>query len=328
MMKQRLLIIGALILLLAIIGYMVVDLFFTGRDKRENLYDYRLSELRQTDSTPVAYREILHFTPGLSDLHGIAVDDSDRIYVTGSSSLEIYTPDGNLMLAFSLPDPAYCLTVAPGGDLLLGMEDHLEILSPEGELISRWKPEGEHVFLTSVVTNGKDIFIADAGEKNVSRYNWEGVLLNRIGDKDSLQGIPGWVIPSGYFDLGLGRDDELWVVNPGRHQLEAFRPDGSLISIWGESSMDVEGFCGCCNPTHFALLSDGSFVTGEKGIERVKIYRPSGEFNCLVAAPDQFDEGTRGLDLAVDSKDRILVLDPSRNQVRIFVYKDENDENR
>ena len=41
----------------------------------------------------------------------------------------------------------------------------------------------------------------------------------------------------------------------------------------------------------------------------------------VVATPDSFNEGTKGLDLAVDSKDRILVLDPERNQVRVFVLK-------
>jgi len=86
--------------------------------------------------------------------------------------------------------------------------------------------------------------------------------------------------------------------------------------------MQLDGFGGCCNPSHVAMLSDGSFVTSEKGLERVKIHLPSGDFKSVVAAPSQFDEGTKGLDLAVDSKDRILVLDPSRKMVRIFELKE------
>jgi hypothetical protein len=38
-----------------------------------------------------------------------------------------------------------------------------------------------------------------------------------------------------------------------------------------------------------------------------------------VAGSDRFDEGTVGLDLALDSAQRILVLDPARRAVRIFV---------
>jgi hypothetical protein len=85
--------------------------------------------------------------------------------------------------------------------------------------------------------------------------------------------------------------------------------------------MGVEGFCGCCNPTHMAILPDGSFVTSEKGLPRVKIHAQSGELKAVVAAPDSFAEHTVGLDLAVDSAGRILVLDPVARAVRIFSEK-------
>lgn len=327
-MKQKLIITASLILLLAVIGYMVYDLFIV-REKPFNTYDYGLSELRKTDSSMVQYNEIQQIPAGLNEIYGIAADEADRIYITGANGVEVYSTEGDLISRFPFPDTAYCIAVAPDGNLLLGMEDHIGMMSPAGEIIARWKPEGKNSILTSVATDGTDVFVADAGEKIVYHYDMQGNLLNRIGEKDSLAGIPGFVIPSPYFDLRLGRDNELWVVNSGRHLFEAFRRDGTLISTWGTPSMEVEGFCGCCNPSNFAILSDGSFVTSEKGIERVKIYLPSGEFSCLVATPDQFDEGTRGLDLAVDSRDRILLLDPWRNQVRIFVHKSrKNDENQ
>ena len=85
--------------------------------------------------------------------------------------------------------------------------------------------------------------------------------------------------------------------------------------------MGVEGFCGCCNPSNIAFMPDGAFVTSEKSIERIKIYTPQGQYKHLVATPESFDEGTRGLDLAVDSQERILVLDPVKKQVRFFVKK-------
>jgi hypothetical protein len=82
--------------------------------------------------------------------------------------------------------------------------------------------------------------------------------------------------------------------------------------------MSIEEFCGCCNPSHIALLDDGSFVTSEKGIARVKVSNRIGKLVSVVAGSDQFTEGTEDLDLAVDSKNRIYVLDPKRKMVRIF----------
>jgi hypothetical protein len=204
------------------------------------------------------------------------------------------------------------------------MRDHLEIYSISGELLKRWKSCGDNAIITSIAVNGNDVYIADAGNKIVYHYNTAGNLLSTIGQKDPEKGIPGFVIPSPYFDLGIGRNGELWVVNPGRHSFEQYNPEGELISSWGKASMTVEGFCGCCNPSNFAILSDGSFVTSEKGIERIKIYKPTGDFSCLVAGSGAFVEGTKGLDLAVDSKGRILVLDPEKNQIRIFTEKIKN----
>jgi hypothetical protein len=89
--------------------------------------------------------------------------------------------------------------------------------------------------------------------------------------------------------------------------------------------MDIEGFCGCCNPTHFAFLPDGSFVTSEKGIPRVKVYDRLGRLAAVVAGPDRFREGVQGLDLAVDQTERILVLDPARRAVRVFVLESDHE---
>jgi len=85
--------------------------------------------------------------------------------------------------------------------------------------------------------------------------------------------------------------------------------------------MRPEGFCGCCNPSHIALFPDGRFVTSEKGLPRVKVYDAKGVFVGLVAGPDMFAEDAVGLDLAVDSRGRILVLDPARRMVRVFAAK-------
>ena len=86
--------------------------------------------------------------------------------------------------------------------------------------------------------------------------------------------------------------------------------------------MSIEGFSGCCNPVHVASLPDGSFVTSEKGLLRIKIHNQIGEFVTVVAMPDQFDKDTGDVDIAVNSKGQILVLDPKRKQVRIFQEKE------
>jgi hypothetical protein len=318
-MKQKIFIISGLLLFVIILFFIAKDLLFPKGDNNINPYEYNLDKFKKSDSLEAAYKEIKHFTPGLDEIHGIAVDLSDRIYVAGSNGIEIYDDIGKLEKRIPIDGTARCIIVDPGGKIFLGMEDHIEILDDSGKHIDKWKSESESSILTSLAVTPTDVFVADAGEKVVYHYNHSGKLINRIGEKDPQNNIPGFVVPSPFFDLGINHSGQLWIVDPGRHTLMNFSFDGKLISSWGKSSMAIEGFCGCCNPSHFAILSDGSFVTSEKGIERIKVYLPNGDFKCVVAPPDAFKEGTRGLDLAVDSKDRILVLDPERKQIRIFV---------
>jgi len=311
----------ALALLFAGVLFMAWDMFFRKPDKKSNPYEYDLKSLKTGDTSLISYAEVLHFDPGMPSISGIALDNQDRIYVCGENGVEIFDPEGKRESGFTIGGTAGCLHVGQGGTIYIGMQDHVETYSASGKLLKKWPPFAANSIVTSVAASGKNVFVADAGNKIVYSCDLLGKVLRKIGEKDPAKGIPGFVVPSPYFDLGVDQTGALWVVNPGRHHLEKYDPDGNISTVWGESTMSMEGFCGCCNPSHFALFPDGSFVTSEKAIERVKVYGPRGEFKYVVAGPDSFIEGTRGLDLAVDSKGRILVLDPEKKQVRVFVMK-------
>lgn len=317
-MKQRIIITAAIILLLALVAWMIIDLLPGNKAPEKNAFDYGLESLRTADSVP-SYTEIPPLLPTLKEIKAIATDAGGKIFVAGNMGVEIFSATGRRLNRFSIPGFSTCITFTPDGNLAIGMEDHLEIWSPAGVRIAAWEAADTLSMITSVAAVGDFIYVADAGKKIVFQYDKKGNLLSKIGDKDPERKIPGFVVPSPFFDLGISPGGDLWVVNPGRHQFEKFKPDGSLAATWGESSFTLEGFTGCCNPSHFTFLSDGAFVTSEKGIERVKVYNPDGTFRCLVAGAEAFDEGTRGLDLAAGIDGRILVLDPVRNQIRIFI---------
>jgi hypothetical protein len=228
-------------------------------------------------------------------------------------------PDGTHSSSIDLDEAVQCLAVESNGDIYAGMNDHVVLFEPDGTRKSEWASPAEDAMLTSIALSSEFVFLADAGNLIVWKYDKSGNLLQRIGDEDESKDIPGFVIPSGYFDVAIDSDGFLWAANTGRHSLENYTLDGNFRTSWGRFSMDLDGFCGCCNPSHFVTMEDGSFVTSEKGIARIKVVNQIGETVSLVAGPDQFEEGTVGLDLAVDSAQRIVVLDPMQQLVRIFV---------
>lgn len=318
-MKSRIILFGSLALLLAAMLFMAWDMFFNRPDPAQNPYDYDMKSLRTADTVMAGYTESAHFTPAMTAITGIAIDRNDLIYICGGGSVAIHDSRGIKLRGFSIKGNAGCIQVDQAGRIYLGMADHIEVYDTTGTLLKSWAPCSDNTVITSIAACSRGVFAADAGCRVVYHYDLSGKLLNEIGQKDPARGISGFVVPSPYFDLGLGPNGELWVVNPGHHRFEQYDFEGNLLSSWGESSMAEAGFCGCCNPSNFAFFPDGSIVTSEKGIERIKIYAPDGRFSCVVAGPGSFIEGTSGLDVAVDSEHRIVVLDPEKKQVRIFV---------
>lgn len=322
-MKQKIILILAIVLFLAIVAWMVGDLFTGNQEPQKNPFDYGMKTLREADSVP-SYTEANPIKPVIPEISAIATDPSGKIYIAGKGGVEIRQSSGRLINRFTIPGNATCLTITSDGMLIIGMEDHVELWGPDGFLHASWEPADTSSLITSVAATPLLIYVADAGKKIVYQYDRYGKLLSRIGEKDPVRKIPGFIVPSPYFDVAINPAGDLWVANTGHHKLEKYGSDGSLLSSWGETSMAVEGFTGCCNPSNFTFLADGSFVTSEKGIERVKVYSPAGVYQSLVAGPESFDEGTRGLDLAAGLNGSILVLDPSRNLIRVFLPNEKN----
>lgn len=280
-----------------------------------------MDKLRHIDSSLIGYKQYNQIKPDIEQLHGIAVDKSDNIFIAGKDKVIVYNSELKEKLSFKTDKEAKCIAIEDNGLVYLGILDHLEVYDSVGKFLKSWNPVNEKSVITSIAVTEKFVYVADAGNRIVYQYDKTGNLIKEIGKKNVDKGIPGFIIPSPYFDLLIGREGELWVVNPGRHSLESYSEKGDLVSSWAKTSMDVDGFCGCCNPSNIAMLSDGSFVTSEKAIERVKIHLPSGEFKTVVASPENFDEGAKGIDLTVDSKDRIFVLDPVKKSVCVYIKK-------
>lgn len=295
------------------------DIFASRGSGLGEQFKYDLTELRYVDPKSISYRPVLSVETGFSKARGIATDHTDRLYVAGDTSIRVFDGQSGARLGeIPLRQPPQAIAVTAAGTIYVAMKDHVEVCAPDGKPLARWGTLGDRADLTGIAVADENAFVADAGNRLILRYDTRGNLLGRIGEKDPNRNIPGLLVPSPYLDVAIAPDGLLRVTNPGRRSVEAYTFDGDLELRWGRSSVNIEGFCGCCNPTNLAVLPDGSVVTGEKGIPRVKVYDPSGKFASVVAGPDKFAKGTAGTDLAVDSKNRIWVLDPTARCAALY----------
>ncbi len=287
-----------------------------------------LAKLLTTDPELILYKEEKPvINTGFEKARVIAVDANDQIYVTGDQSVRAYDASGKaLPFTIQLDKEISALSIADDGTLYVGVSDHVEVFDANGQRKSVWETLEPKSIVSSIGIAGENVFLADAGARTIHHFKTDGTKQKDFGE---------FVLPSFYFDLAVADENRLKVAHTGKHRLETYDFDGNLLSWWGEFSMkEIEKFCGCCNPVNFALLPDQQgYVTCEKGITRVKQYSNNGNFLGVVAGPEQFTKhdlqcdrpdacfNPIGLDVAVDSQGRVLVLDSTTKEIRIFVKK-------
>jgi sugar lactone lactonase YvrE len=316
----------AIIALVAILSVVIVliitlDVKSTRTGNRPgNKYEVDIDEFMKVDPALIGYKEIRNYTFGSETPDGIACRDQ-KIYLVAGNYLMIFNPQGDQLLKATLPYEAKCIDISEKGEIIMGFRDRIGLCNDSGEMLWVTDTLDSRAFITAIAVKGELIFVADAANRVVHRYDISGKYIDSFEGKTGGNDLNGFIVPSGYFDLKVNGDGELWIVNPGKHAFENYTDEGDLRGFWENSSTGIEGFSGCCNPAHIAFLPDGSFVTSEKLIVRIKVHKPSGELVSVVAAPDEFKENGIAPDLAVDNNGNIYALDYDRKLIRVFAPK-------
>ena len=320
-MKNKGIIFFLIILTVVIVTMVIVDYNASKPDQLPtNPYELDIDPFSKVDTTLILYSESRDFKLNFSQPTGVCLNN-ERIYIVGDQKMQIIDPGGKLLKELPLEQKPTCV-FASNEKIFVGYRNSITLLNCDGLKIAEWNSFPDNTVITSITEKSGTVFVADAGKRVIRKFDLAGVSQGEIEGKSGNDQIHGFIVPSPYFDLAFNPDGELWVVNPGKHALENYTLNGELRTWWSATSVKIDGFSGCCNPAHFAFLPDGSFVTSEKGIVRIKVYKPSGEFLGVVAAPSKFKENSRAPDLTVDKEGNIYALDMDRKMLRIFVRKE------
>lgn len=321
-MKYKKLVNLILIVLALAIAIIIARDFVQNRGGKniENPYAFDVSEYRKVDPAEILYKEEKVLQLKVGEPKGIDYYDG-VIYMIADSSLIQLNLQGQMLKEVKLD--AAPTALAAGNQLWVALKNQVIAFDQDGNEMQRWNDFGPRSVITSLAVSPEFVYVADAGNRLVYQFSHQGELLQQIGERNDDKAVPGFVIPSPYFDVALNEEDYLWAVNPGRHSLENFNADGAMRSSWTASSVKTEGFSGCCNPAHMAIMEENAFVTSEKGIVRVKVYDQHGKYIGVVAPPDMFDDDAKAPDVCVDEEGRVILLDFNRKQVRVFKLKND-----
>lgn len=319
-MKNKGIVIFLIVLAVVIIAVIAGD-YLSGRPDKSapNPFAYDVNDFKNVPEELIHYNESKNFKLGFEQATAITID-SDKLFVTGDKKLQIIDLSGKLLSEINLQDKSKTVEVY-NDKIYLSVNNQIIVYDQNGSQLNEWGSPGENSLITAISVYENNVFVADAGRRKVIRYSLQGEKLAEFDGKADEGVVHGFIIPSPYFDLDINSDGDLWVVNPGLHALENYTEDGNLREHWNNTTMQTEGFSGCCNPAHFTFLPDGRFVTSEKGLVRIKTYKPSGEFEGVVAAPSKFKDEGEAPDIATDSEGNIYALDYDRKMIRVFEPK-------
>jgi sugar lactone lactonase YvrE len=248
-------------------------------------------------------------------LRGIAIDEADRVYVVGDSKVKVFDAQGESLRSWKTGGEGHCVAVDVDGNVWVGQWQRVEIFDAEGQLVDTWTDPDRLGLVTAISVGKDDVLLADASARWIRRYDREGNFLNNIGEQHRKGGFH---IPNGIVDFDVDDQGIVHVANPGMHRVERYKADGEYLDYWGKfDGQDPAGFPGCCNPTNLTLDAAGLVMVTEKAKPRVKVYSPRGEL-LTVVADEGFDPQAKNLDLAVDSKGNIYVVDTVTLEVQVF----------
>lgn len=258
-------------------------------------------------------------------VNDLAAGIEDRIYVAADNTVFIFHADGRPHAQTRFASPVTAITVKKDGTAIVATRESVSLLGDKGQFIAIHDIEGTPSIVSlSTHANGA-IFAADSGNKAIWKFAPDNTLSGKIET--------GIAPLDDFFPMAIDAAGNLNVADSHRHCVVKFAPSGERLGKWGNKSRDLSGFGGCCNPVAIAVTSKGSFVTAEAGLPRIKVFSADGSFRELVAGPEEFETNAResrehpekpatchdgGFELAVDSKDRILVLDRVGKKVRVF----------
>jgi hypothetical protein len=321
-MKKRSLTIVVLVIVVLILTVIVVDFINNRPDRRgSNPYALEVEQYKKVDENLISHLETRNFS--LGQMHGAAIaHHKNKLFLAGNSSLAVITTDGVPEELYQiLPDPN---SLALDDEMIyVGYETKVVTYDHQGSLIREWPDLGENTVITSLAVKEDHVYVADAGNRRVVIFRTNGELISEFEGKAESEAGHGFIIPSPNFDVVVNSYGEIWVVNPGKHAIENYTDEGQMRGFWQSSSMEIEGFLGCCNPAEITVSEDGSFVTSEKGLVRIKIYDQSGKLLSVVAGPELFKEEGKAPEVCVDEQNHVYALDFDRNVVRVFEPKSE-----
>jgi len=218
------------------------------------------------------------------DIIGLALDDSDRLFVSDTKFHRVVVFDKNHKIEGSITEGGL---VDPGG--------------------------------MAVDNENRFLYVADAGRDQVMVYDADNLNLLRTigtaGKKHTQTEAGQFSVPT---NVALDADNNLYVTDMFNSRVEVFDADGNFIRTWGKAG-DRPGYFS--KPKGIAIDSDGHVWIADSVQDILQCYTQDGRLLMWMGGhglfPGQFRTVTG---LYIDKNNRIFASEEYPGRVQMFRY--------
>lgn len=234
---------------------------------------------------------------------------NEELYISAGTSVYIYGQSGVPSSSFPVKQEARDIYVEKENIYIL-YPASVEVYNTNGDLLHTWDACSELSDYCSFTLAGEFVFVTDAANKNICKYTKEGGFVNFIRSPEHF------IVPSYSFDIE-SRNDTIYCINPGKHQIESYTLDGDFIAAFGKPGVEEGFFSGCCNPVYISFTPGGELLTSEKGNPRIGCFGVNGEFRGLLLDNEILGGGITACDVEAHD-DKLFVA--RKNKISLFQY--------
>ena len=294
--------------MLSVVGRSVWNLFkHPDRLFYDSKRDKGITLLREDGDFVSPYRRTFGFVVP-DDITAMEVENGS-IFIATTNNIYVYGLSGELQTNFSTPSDLRDIAVMDGHVYAL-FPTRVEVYDRQGEVVQQWDACSESSDYCGLAVCRDGVFVTDAGDKNITKYNLDGTLACFI------RSPKGFIVPSYCFGITY-MDGRIYCSNPGRHLVESYTVGGEFVAAFGKAGTDAGAFSGCCNPAIITPSNNGELLTSEKGIPRISCYSPDGEFRSILLDSKALGGGHAAYDVRV-MKDKLIVA--GGDKVSVFQY--------
>ena len=260
-------------------------------------------------------------------LHYVCLDAKGNVFGGGGNKVVLFDPDGARKLAWeNLPHSVTAVAVDDKGVIYAGGKDGESCKITRLEIKDNTPVTGKTMALAAEVNNVNSIKTA---KDLLLVGDSKGRCIHKLAAADGKsQGVigmgkggkPTGLVSTccGILDFDVDSKGQLVIANLGQHRVTICNDKGSNAKSWGQAGKKPEDFCGCCNPVSVAVAPDGSIVTAEKTIPRLKLYSANGKKLLGITETEDFDKGCANLIVTVDANKNIYAVDGKSNVIKVF----------